>query len=259
MKRLVYESLLEITTLEELLTVAPWNIEGILSQDDVTHVLKLTDCFWIHSGKPEDPHAILTGGKCSNGFINVLVALSYTPICDLLGAMIARKIEAEYPELGGQKTWVAGSAYAALDISHSVALHLGARHLQLEKGPDGDQVCQRFQVAPDETVVQVEELMTTLKTTNAVRQAIIKNNKTPIRFAPFVTTLVHRSPDEEFEGGSILRLAHYDIETWDTVDVCPLCKGGSERIIPKIPDENWLRLTGKTSMQRPLWLPGDTA
>lgn len=250
MSKSVDKPLLGVTTLEELLTRTPWNVEDIISQDEVTHVLKIADCFWMHSGKPKDPHASLTSDKCSNGFINVLVALSYTQICDLLGAMIALKICTEYPGLDGHKTWVAGSAYAALDLSYTVALCLGARHLSLEKGPDGGQICQRFQIAPDETVIQVEELVTTLKTMDAVRRAIIEGNKAsdggliPVRFAPFVATLVHRSPVEEFEGGPILWLAHYDIDTWGPGD-CPLCAQGSERIKPKVPAENWLRLTGK--------------
>ncbi|MDP3992750.1 MAG: hypothetical protein Q8Q05_00855 [bacterium] len=237
-------NLLEVQTLEELLLTTDCCCCEPISQDEVTHILRLADCFWLHSGDPKDPHVVLTSDKCSNGFVNVLVALSYTQICNLFAAEIADKIEAVDPDLVGPKTWVVGSAYAALGLAQNVAHYLGARHAPLEKGPNDSQIWQRFQIAPDETVIQVEELITTLKTISAVRQGIIAGNQTPVRFAPFVATIVHRSPVEEFEGGPILRLTHYDIETWEH-EVCPLCAQGSERIKPKMPVENWLRLTGK--------------
>lgn len=235
-------SILAAQTIDEILDLRPDDIAGVMSQEEVTHILRLADCFWMHSGNPEDPHAILTSGKCSDGFVNVLPALSYTPICNLFGAMIARQIEQSYPNLHGRDVWVIGSAYAAIDLSKSVADCLGARHGCGEK--DGDaQRWQRLEIRPEDTVIQVEELMTTLKTLVAVRNGIIAGNSTPVRFAPFVATLVHRSPIEEFEGQPIFRLAHYDIETWEPED-CPLCKQGSERLKPKVPAENWQRLTG---------------
>jgi len=235
--------ILGATGLEDLLAVKAENMDDIITQDEVTHILRLADCFWQHSGKPEDPHAILTSGQHSNGFVNVLVALTPTPICKLFGTMIGRLIRQRYPELTGPKVWVIGSAYAAIDLSKDVANELGAQHGVPEKIDDG-QVWRRFQIPPDATVIQVEELVTTLKTLAAVRKAIIDGNGGPVTFAPFVVTLVNRSPLDKFEGSPIISLAHYDIQTWEP-ETCPLCDAGSEAIKPKVPTENWARLTSQ--------------
>jgi hypothetical protein len=54
--------------------------------------------------------------------------------------------------------------------------------------------------------------------------------------------LIHCSDKDEFEGGPILYLAHFDIKTWEQKD-CPLCGAGSKRVKP---EQNWEELTRKS-------------
>lgn len=209
------------------------NVQGYIDE-----LLSSTDSLWIHSGNPADPHAELTSGKHSNGFIDTLRAISYPDICQMMAGMMIRRLREQYQ---GPVDWVVGSDHAAAAISHSVAILIGARHDFTEKGPEKTQLWKRFTVKQNEVVLQVEDLITTSGTFLAVRQGIRQGNEYPVLFAPFVLAVVHRSEVNEIEGSPILYLAHYDIATWDPSD-CPLCAQGSKALRPK---QHWRELTGK--------------
>lgn len=215
-----------------------------MTVDEVSHIFKLCDALWLHSGDPAAPHAELTSGNCSNGFVDVLRVIRYTNLCELLAQQLVRIIEAKlYDELGcdGKVDWVVGSDHAGADFSHAVATWLLTQHDFTEKGPNKTQIWNRFMIEPGEAVLQVEELVTTTGTLQAVRDGIRRSHPHPVKFAPIVATLIHRSHVYEFEGAPIIYLAHYDIETWEP-EWCPLCKAGSVRLRPK---QNWARLTGR--------------
>lgn len=204
----------------------------------VDELLAKTDSLWLHSGREADPHAELTSGKHSDGFVDTLRAISYPGICQVFAGMLVYRLREMYT---GPIDWVVGSDHAAADISHSVAIMLGARHDFAEKGPDKTQVWKRFAIGPDEVVLQVEDLITTSGTFMAVRQGVRLGNEQPIQFAPYVLAVVHRSEVLDIEGSPILYLAHYDIEVWDP-GKCPLCAKGSKALRPK---QNWHELTGR--------------
>ena len=211
-----------------------------MSQEEVTHILQLCDAVWLHPGDPSAPHADLHSGKCSDGFVDVLRALRFTNICSILAEQLVKKFGKL--GLGGQKIdWVIGSDHAGAVFSHSVAEILRAQHDFTEKGPNKTQLWQRFAIDPDEVVLQVEELITTTDTLQAVRRGIREGNSHSVKFVPVVGTLVHRSGIYEFEGSPIVYLAHYDINVWEPAD-CSLCARGSKRLKPKA---NWAELTGK--------------
>lgn len=237
-------------TLSEVLALSRHVIgEHVLTPEEVRNILEVCDAFWLHSGNPKDPHAITTKGECTNGFVDTLRALRYTNLCDILALSMVNLFLQRYPEYHRSKqgvSWVIGSDHAGAALSHSVATWLHTQHDFTEKGPvvDGKktQRWSRFDILPDETVLQIEELITTTGTLQAVREGIRAGNKTPVQFLPVAMTLIHRSDQREFEGGPILYLAHFDIQVWKP-DECPLCKAGSKRILPKI---NWAELTGKS-------------
>lgn len=211
----------------------------------VTNILTLCEAFWMHSGDANDPHVELTSGLHSDGFVDVLKALTYANVCDLFAYHLVNAIEIKIHELDceGMFDWVIGSDHAAANLSHDVAKWLGCRGDFTEKGPDKTQLWKRHQIEPDEVVLQVEELVTTLGTLNAVREGVRNAHKDhSVIFAPLVGTIVHRSSLYEFDGMPIVYLAHYDIETWEAKD-CPLCKAGSRAI--REPKKNWSALTGK--------------
>lgn len=208
-----------------------------LSPEEIDHILGLCDALWLHSGDPSAPHAELTRGMCSDGFVDVLRALSFTNVCRIMGLMMARKARERLDRVD----WVIGSDHAAVALSHSVGTWLCARHDSTEKGPGKTQLWNRFTIAPGEVVLQVEELVTSTRTLQAVRNGIRQGNPEKVEFAPLVMTLVHRSKVHEIEGSPIFHLVHYDIKTWDP-EVCPLCAAGSRPLRPK---QNWRKLTGR--------------
>lgn len=217
----------------------------VLTTEESISILKACDALWLHSGNMCDPHAVTTKGQCTNGYIDTLRALSYTNLCELFAQSMVNKLALEYPHLRRSKraiSWVIGSDHAGAAFSHSVATRLGARHDFTEKGPDKTQRWNRFEIQPGETVLQVEELVTTLATLRAVREGILSGNSAPVNFLPIALTLVHRSDQYAFEGGPILYQVHFDIQTWSPEE-CPLCAAGSKRI--EEPKRHWAELTGK--------------
>ncbi len=212
-------------------------MERDLTADEFGHIARLCGALWLHSGNPRHPHAELTTGKCSNGFIDVLRILKHTNLCDIMALQLLKRIRSLYQ---GPIDWVIGSDHAGAALSHSVAIRAGALHDFTEKGPDKTQLWKRHQIEPNQVVLQIEELMTTSATLQAVRDGIRSGNSTSVSFAPIVGVLVHRSEVTEIESQPIAWFVHYDIQTWDSPDVCPLCAQGSERIRPK---QNWVKLT----------------
>jgi len=226
-----------------LLSLVPqeFEYERALSYEEFDHVFRLCDALWLHSGDPKDPHAELSRGKCSDGFVDVLRVLRYTNLCRIMATELVKRYNRTGLNnvLPSELDWVIGSDHAGAALSYEVARQMRAQHDFTEKGPDGTQVWKRFAIQPEENVLQVEELVTTTGTLLAVRDGIRKGNPHPVRFKPIVLTLVHRSDTYEFEGSPILHVRHYDIQTWDPKD-CPLCTQGSKRIKPK---QNWAELT----------------
>lgn len=231
--------ILAITDPKELCDLWPndFAVRGV-TVEEFRHIAELCGALWLHAGDPAAPHAELTSGKCSNGFVDVLRVLCHVNLCDILARELWRKVREVYT---GPVDWVIGSDHAGAALSHSVAREFCAKHDFTEKGPEKTQLWKRFVIEPDEVVLQVEELMITSGTLTAVRQGIRQGNPHPVTFAPVVGVLVHRSNVYEIEGSPVAHFAHYDINVWNPAE-CPLCKAGSKRLRPK---QNWAELTGK--------------
>lgn len=166
---------------------------GYLTPEEFTHLAKMADALWLHSGDPRDPHAELTSGMCSNGFVDVLRLLRFTNICEMATEALVENVIQNHPAFAscGGLDWVVGSDHAGATLSFSAATWWGAQHDFTSKGPNKTQVWDRFKIRPDEVVLQIEELVTTTGTLQAVRDGIrAAHPDYPIRFAPLVATLV---------------------------------------------------------------------
>lgn len=210
----------------------------------VTHFLRLAGAYWRHDGDVSRPHAQLTSGRCSDGYVDVPRLLRYSNVCMLLGRELVRMMVSRTRYVG-PVGWVVGSDHSAATISFAVAFEMCAKHDFTEKKPvdwnDTTQVWRRFRIGPDEAVLQCEDILTTMGTLRKVRNGIISGNEGPVTFAPVILTPVNRSGLTDFDGSPIISLVDLDIKTWEQGG-CPLCAAGSPRVKPK---QNWEELVGK--------------
>jgi orotate phosphoribosyltransferase len=231
--------ILGLTGSEQLRSVRNDDLDagGRITDAEFDHMLRLVDGLWQHSGDPSAPHAEMTSGNCTDGFVNVLRLLKYTNISMLL----AQEMVNIYREVirARRPDWVIGSDHAGATFSQNVAYLLGAKHEFTEKGPGKTQLWLRETIQPGEVVLQQEELVSTLGTLAAVHDGIVGGNTHPVEFDKVSMTLVHRASIYEFDDRPILYFRRYSIQTWKPEE-CPLCAAGSRRLRPK---QHWAELT----------------
>ena len=189
---------------------------------------------WIHDGTRSRPHAELTSGLHSDGFVNCTVMTQQ--------AALLQRIVSEGDGLGkllpSKADWVIGSAFGAITFAYAVALKLGCRAGFTEKEGEGMKL-SRFEVSPAQTVLVVEDTISTggstLKTIEALKNAGISEKN----ILPSIVCLVNRSGSNALNGREIRALLTLDIHTWQPSE-CPLCKTGSAAVRPKT---HWRELT----------------
>lgn len=213
-----------------------------MSDDEVLELYRERDAVWFfnYQGDPKAPHAELTSGRCSDGYVNSAPVLSDPEIGRRLAWQLAMRLfQANiYPD------WVVGSAYAAITLSYHLAALVGARHGFTEKDPKDPKrmIWARFVIPRGSSVLQCEELITTLQTTNEVKQAVRDGNPSPVKFLTEVVTVVHRPDALPVKTDRvIIPLVQRVVKSWKPEE-CPLCKQGSPRVRPK---SHWAELTGK--------------
>lgn len=226
---------------EKLLGLVPGSFTGSLDQEDVAAIIMACDSFWVRpKGAALDvPHAELTAGDCSDGFVNLRIVLSHLNLCGILARQLVNLVREHYK---GKIDWVVGSHTAATGLSYAVAELTGARWWTMQKKSDGTQSLSGVSIPAGATVLDVEELMTTSKSTKAVRDGI-RANSPNAEIIPLVPVVIHRPAPgecEEVDGAKVLWLAHYDVQKWKPEE-CPLCAGGSPRLRPNDP-EHWQTL-----------------
>lgn len=227
---------------------------GVVDQTGFEHVLGLWEAIWQYDGLPDSnkPHAELTGGGCSNLFINlggVLKEDEAEPFKWLLAHELA--------ELFGNESVdaIVGSDTSATDLARCIAHILNVRHVPMTKVEDGQGKRQVWPdqdpLAPGSVIGHVEELISTLGSARRVRDGIFeRHDEGTVWFASRLPVVVDRRPDEHCEPSldesEIAALFRYSKAGIWSPDKCPYCAVGSERLRPRTTSENWARLTGKT-------------
>jgi orotidine-5'-phosphate decarboxylase len=200
------------------------------------------NAIWTYKEMPGEPHALLASGKHSDGYINLNAVLQSPRLSEVLANQLIEKLE----ERGSTKEkidLVASSSYAAITFGYEVARQLGVDFVFTEKEGEIQKWSGRFEIPPGSQILQVEELITTLSTTQKVKKAILEKNP-DVKFLEangktVVATIVHR-PDHlpiEYPEYQVIALLEKEIHNWGPNE-CPLCKGGSEALKPK---QNWQR------------------
>ncbi len=226
-----------------------------LNEDHWIRLYKECGALWIHDGNPKRPHALLTSGKHSSGFFNSGLV---TEVPSLLNAACDRLVVMFEETMGGVNDVimkgdyirlierVVGPAMGAITIAHCIAtsinkLYDGSCRCAFtekdDKGGDKRMILKRTALRHGETVLAVEDVLTTggsvELTVNAVSEA---GGET----LPYILVLVNRSGLKEVGGKQIVALIDKPMPMW-TPEECPLCKEGSQAIRPK-GVENWAAL-----------------
>jgi len=210
--------------------------------------LDLEGAYWEYKGEPspERPHAELSGGGCSNGFIDMPAILKYPYICEILGRELGRVLRMR----GVETDWVISSPYSAITLGHEVAKELGGVFAHPIKDPtDSKQkrMLWRGRTMPaGSRVLQVEELITTSSTVWEVRDAVKKAHKdTRLYWHEIVGTLVHRPAHKNtcYSDMLVIALLEKIIQNYPKDTPCPYCKVDSKKLRPR---DNWAELNGTT-------------
>jgi len=232
---------------EELIKLQVGSFSGPLSPDDVTAIIQATNSLWLYPGefRAEVPHAKLTAGDCSTGFVNLRIVMSMTNLCDVLAAQLVALLRSCYK---GSVDCVIGSDTASLNLAYAVGRLFGARVYPMHKvtvKECGEEVEKQKYTGPKmpagTKVLRVEELMTTAKTFRLVTAGFQEANP-ETEFIPFLPLVVDRRTVREaaVDGVQILPMVRYEIKSWK--DDCPLCALGSKAIRPHTP-KGWAELT----------------
>jgi orotate phosphoribosyltransferase len=190
---------------------------------------------WIHNGDPKRPHALLTSGLHSDGFVN---CTKVTQNPNVLEDAVSQGLSQQLSDL--RPDWVIGSAFGAITFAHAVAHHLGARAGFTEKEGDAMKLA-RFEIEPSETVLVVEDTISTGGSTKKTIEGIRSAGVPDEQILPYIIALVNRSGSEKLAERKIRALLTPVIHAWAPAD-CPLCKAGSQPVRPKA---NWNELTRK--------------
>ena len=215
------------------------------STKELVQMFEMCEAFWMHDGDPSRPHAELTSGKCSNGFIDTLRVLKYRKLSQLLAGQLARKIRT----ISASRIDITiGSPMAGIYFADDLGEALGApMRMFAEKNPKnpGKMLWNCVKLWHKCNVLQVEELTTTAKTLNEVFYAVNEGNGDEwVSWLPYVAILVHRPPKlpvTHYGSRQVIALIEKEIWAVDPAD-CPLCAAGSKRLRPK---QNWAELTRK--------------
>jgi len=202
---------------------------------DWNKIFQEQGAIWIHDGKPTRPHALLTSGLHSDGFVNCTFVTQQPALLQ----RILTQADGLAAKLPGEKVdWVVGSAMGAITLAYAVALKLNARAGFTEKDGEGMKL-SRFEIAPNEKVLVVEDTISTGGSTLKTIEGIQKGGVPEGNILPYIVCLVNRSGSESLNGRQLRALLTLNIHTWKPDD-CPLCRKGSGPVRPKA---HWHELT----------------
>ena len=221
-------------------------MQEVLSAADVQVRLEDRGALWRYkygpggSIDPLRPHALLTSGNHSDGVCDVSGAMTHIDLLkDFAGALVGR-LRIVY---SGRVDWVVGSDHGSRALVTAIGLSLRARCDSSDKGPNNTQTWNRSVIGPNETVLHVEDLITTASTFQSVRAGIRAAHKYPIKFVPFAFVVVRRGNIESIDGSRVVSLLDLRFNEWALAE-CPLCAAGSQALRPK-ESNNWALLNVK--------------
>ena len=184
----------------------------------------LLDVF-VERGALLEGHFLLSSGLHSPRYLQCARVLMDPPLATRLGADLGARLR---EAVGGQAPGaVVAPALGGVLVAHEVARALGCRGLFTER-QDGVMTLRRgFTLAPGETVIVVEDAITTGKSTREVMDAMASAGARVIA----VGSIVDRSTGAIDFGVPLRSLMRLEVPTY-SADACPLCATGPPPVKP---------------------------
>jgi orotate phosphoribosyltransferase len=165
-------------------------------------------------------HFRLTSGLHSSEYLQCALVLQHPKHAEYLGAALAKAMRALKPGL--QPSAVVSPALGGLIIGHEVARAFGARAIFMERDASGAMALRRgFSVEPGETVVVVEDVVTTGGSTREVVEAM----RAASADVAIAGSIIDRSGGRVEVGALRVSLATIQVINYPPEN-CPLCREG---------------------------------
>ena len=231
-------------TIAVIKTLSPMSFHTTaMTKEQFVEIATVCEAYWIHNGDPKQPHAQLTSGLCSNGYLNLMKILQYSNLSQIFAHLLLQKL----PEsILNKVDWILGSAYTATGLAKDAANILGAKWAPLRKDAYHTQHFTHGAPADNETILHVEDIITTGKSLLSAHHAIRAAAKNA-HIIPSVPVIAHRPSTEiiplhQFLDCDIDFCPYFEFgEFWVLPQQkCTLCRAGSRPLQPKL---NWQLLT----------------
>ena len=171
-------------------------------------------------------HFRLTSGLHSPEYLQCALVLAHPAHAEQFGRGLAELLQALEP--GTRIATVAAPALGGLIIGHEVARGLGARFIFTERDANGKMTLRRgFQVQPGETVVVIEDVITTGGSSREVIDILQAAGARIIGAG----SIIDRSAGRADLGVKRVALATLEVLAYPP-EMCPMCAQGSVAIKP---------------------------
>ncbi len=176
------------------------------------------------SGALLDGHFRLSSGLHSPQYLQCAVALQHPHLAEKLGRELGDRWR---NSSNGQVAAVVSPALGGVIIGHEVGRSLGTRACFTER-VDGNMTLRRgFLLGPGQSVLLVEDVVTTGKSTLETVKAIECLGGATVG----VVCIANRSGKDTIGDLPLVSLITLDIPTYDAAD-CPLCQAGEPILKP---------------------------
>lgn len=159
-------------------------------------------------------HFLLSSGLHSDRYLQCALVLAQPAAAEQFGRALAQRVPRK-PSL------VVSPAMGGLIIGQEVARALGVRHYFTERVDGAVQLRRGFSLKPGETVVVVEDVVTTGKSTKEVFALVRAAGAEPVG----ALSVIDRSEGKADLGVPHAALWTVAVPAWDPKD-CPACKQG---------------------------------
>jgi len=218
---------LDLTGIRRL-TVADF-AERRMTNQEFFHIAGLVGGYWEYLGEPRfsAPHMLAQSGLHLGNYINCSLILAESTVREILAAQMIRYCPIETNKID----WVVTAALAGITLGGEIARQLRARDGFVEKGDDKELSAWRFQILAGESVLLVNELITTPDgSIYATKQTVEKLNPELVRFLPYAALMVDRCPSKTLADGTQIRSLFKFVFPAYPESGCPYCAAGSSLV-----------------------------